>query len=66
MKIGVTTTGPTLDDMVETRFGRCAFFLVIDPQTLEFEPIQNPNAGLAGGAGPQSARFWPKKVYPPY
>ena len=61
MKIGVTSTGPGLDDMVDARFGRCAFFLVIDPETLEFEPIENPNRGLAGGAGPQSAQLLAKE-----
>ena len=57
MKIAVTSTGPTLDDHVEARFGRCAYFLVVDPDTLEFEPIQNPNIAVGGGAGIQSAQL---------
>ena len=57
MKIAVTSTGPTLDDSVEARFGRCAYFLIVDPETLDFEPIQNPNISLGGGAGPQSAQL---------
>ena len=36
MKIAVTSTGPTLDDMMEARFGRCAYFLIID--------LEEPNA----------------------
>ena len=61
MKIAVTSTGPTLDDAVETRFGRCAYFLIIDPDTLEFEPIQNPNIAVGGGAGIQSAQLMANK-----
>ena len=57
MKIAVSSAGQTLDDSVDTRFGRCAYFLVIDPDTLEFEPIQNPNIALGHGAGIQSAQL---------
>ena len=61
MRIAVTSTGPTLDDAVEARFGRCAYFLIIDPDTLEFEPIPNPNTALGGGAGIQSAQLMANK-----
>ncbi|HUV77864.1 MAG TPA: NifB/NifX family molybdenum-iron cluster-binding protein [Desulfobacterales bacterium] len=57
MKIGVTSTGPTLDDMVAARFGRCPYFLIIDPDTMEFEALPNPNISLGGGAGIQSAQL---------
>ncbi|MFZ7110754.1 MAG: NifB/NifX family molybdenum-iron cluster-binding protein [Desulfatiglandales bacterium] len=33
MKIAVTSTGPGLKDTVETRFERCAYFLLVDPET---------------------------------
>lgn len=61
MKIAVTSTGPTLDDTVEARFGRCAFFLVIHLETLDVEPIQNPNISMGGGAGIQSAQLLASK-----
>ena len=61
MKIAVTSTGPTLDDTVEARFGRCPYFLIIDPDTLEFEAIENPNISLGGGAGIQSAQLMASK-----
>ena len=57
MKIAITSTGPSLDDSVEVRFGRCRYFLVIDPDTFESEVIQNPNIDLGGGAGIQSAQL---------
>jgi len=61
MKIAVTSTGPTLDDDVEARFGRCAYFLIIDTDTMECEPIENPNIALGGGAGIQSAQLMSEK-----
>jgi predicted Fe-Mo cluster-binding NifX family protein len=57
MKIAVTSTGPSLDDPVEVRFGRCRYFLVVDPTTMETEVIQNPYIDLGGGAGIQSAQL---------
>ena len=61
MKIAVTSTGPTLDDNVEARFGRCAYFFVIDTDTMEYEAIENPNIALGGGAGIQSAQLMSEK-----
>ena len=61
MKIAVTSTGPLLDDMVEARFGRCPYFLIIDPEHLEFNAIPNPNVALGGGAGIQSAQLMAKE-----
>lgn len=61
MKIAVTSTGPTLDDMMEARFGRCAYFLVVDLDTMEFEALENPNIALGGGAGIQSAQLMAEK-----
>jgi predicted Fe-Mo cluster-binding NifX family protein len=61
MKIAVSSAGQTLDDSVDARLGRCAYFLVIDPDTLEFEPIQNPNIALGHGAGIQSAQLLANK-----
>jgi predicted Fe-Mo cluster-binding NifX family protein len=60
-KIAVTSTGPTLDDTVAPRFGRCAYFLIIDPGSLDFEPVENPNIMLGGGAGIQSAQLMANK-----
>jgi predicted Fe-Mo cluster-binding NifX family protein/ferredoxin len=61
MTIAVTSTGPTLDDNVEARFGRCAYFLIIDTDTMQYEAIENPNIALGGGAGIQSAQLMSQK-----
>jgi len=61
MKIAVTSTGPSLDDNVEARFGRCPYFLIIDTDTMQYESIENPNIALGGGAGIQSAQLMSEK-----
>jgi predicted Fe-Mo cluster-binding NifX family protein len=61
MKIAVTSTGSTLDDNVEARFGRCAHFVIIDTDTMQYEAIENPNIALGGGAGIQSAQLMSEK-----
>ena len=60
-KICITSQGDTLDAQVDPRFGRCAYFIVIDTETKEFEAIQNPNMEAAGGAGIQSGQFMVNK-----
>jgi len=49
-KIAITSEGPTLDDRVDPRFGRAAGFIIIDPESLEFEYVDN-GAGQARGQG---------------
>ena len=51
MKIAITATGPTLDAEVDPRFGRCQYFIIVDPDTLEFEALENANVAASGGAG---------------
>jgi len=57
MKIAVTSTGNTLDSPIDPRFGRCQFFVFVDPETMEFEATENQAMMAAGGAGPQAAQF---------
>ena len=38
---------------VEPRFGRCAYFLIVDSETMHFEAFSNPATSLGGGAGPR-------------
>jgi predicted Fe-Mo cluster-binding NifX family protein len=57
MKIAASSQGQTLDDAVDPRFGRAPFFLIIDPETLAYETLSNPNIELGGGAGIQSAQL---------
>ena len=57
MKVGVTAAGPALDALVDPRFGRCAYLVVVETSDMTFEAFENTNAALGGGAGIQSARL---------
>jgi predicted Fe-Mo cluster-binding NifX family protein len=57
MRVAVTSTGTTLDSPVDPRFGRCAYFMVLEMEDLSFEVVQNSNAAVGGGAGIQSAQL---------
>jgi predicted Fe-Mo cluster-binding NifX family protein len=57
MKIAVTCTAPDLEAPVDPRFGRSQYILIVDPETLAFEVIQNPNVMAMSGAGIQSAQL---------
>jgi predicted Fe-Mo cluster-binding NifX family protein len=57
MKICITSTGSGLDTEMEPRFGRCQYFLFVDPETMALEALENPNIGASGGAGIQSAQL---------
>lgn len=57
MKVCISSTGPSLDAEMDPRFGRCQYFIFADPDTMEFEAVENPNIGAAGGAGIQSAQL---------
>jgi predicted Fe-Mo cluster-binding NifX family protein len=56
MKIAVTSTGKTLDSQVDPRFGRTAYFIIVDTETMDFTVIENENIAAAGGAGISSAK----------
>jgi predicted Fe-Mo cluster-binding NifX family protein len=56
MKIAVTSTGPDLDSQVDPRFGRAAYILIVDSDSLDFEVLDNKeNVNAFKGAGIQAA-----------
>ena len=57
MKIAISTNGSTLDAEVDPRFGRCQYFIVANPETMEFEAVDNSSAMAAGGAGISAAQM---------
>jgi len=61
MRIAVSATGPSLDAEVDPRFGRCQYFIIVDPQTLEFETVDNVNISASGGAGIATAQMMANK-----
>jgi len=56
MKICVTSSGDKLDSDLDARFGRCAYFIIIDAESMKFKALKNPNLAT-GGAGIQSAQL---------
>lgn len=55
-KICVTSSGPTLESTVDPRFGRCAYFIIVDTETYAFEAVSNEAAMASGGAGVRAAQ----------
>ena len=56
MKIAITSSGESLDSQVDQRFGRAAYFMIGDPETMDFSAVANENVVAAGGAGISSAK----------
>jgi len=57
-KIAISSEGPTLDEKVDPRFGRAGGFIIVDPETMEFEYKDNgASQAAARGAGPQTAEL---------
>ena len=57
MRIAISAAGPTLDADVDPRFGRCQYFIIADPETMEFEALENSSAMASGGAGISAAQM---------
>ena len=56
--IAITSTGPTLDDQVDPRFGRAAGFLIVDTETMDTRYLDNGQSQvMAQGAGIQAAQL---------
>jgi predicted Fe-Mo cluster-binding NifX family protein len=61
MIIAITSTGRDLDSSVDERFGRCRYFIFIDPETGEYEAVENECGAGAHGAGVQAAQLLAEK-----
>jgi predicted Fe-Mo cluster-binding NifX family protein len=57
MKVAVSSSGKDLNSQVDPRFGRCAYFLIVETDDMSFEVFDNESGALGGGAGIQSAQF---------
>jgi len=57
MKIAVSAEGPALEAEVDPRFGRCRYLILLDPETMEFEAVDNSRSRESGGAGVSAAQI---------
>jgi len=57
MKIAVTSTGNDLSSDIDPRFGRAAYFILINSDTMDWEVLENKqNFDLPQGAGIQAGK----------
>lgn len=61
MKIAISAVEPNLDSEVHPRFGRSQYFIVVDPETMQFESLTNPDIEASSGAGISTAQLIFKK-----
>lgn len=56
MRIVIPANGADLDAPTSPVFGRSQIFILVDPETLNFEALPNPALDASGGAGVQAAQ----------
>ncbi|WP_406656489.1 NifB/NifX family molybdenum-iron cluster-binding protein [Methanolobus sp. ZRKC2] len=56
MKICITSMSDNLEASVDLHFGRCRYFIIVDPDSMEFEVIDNASLSASGGAGVRAAQ----------
>jgi len=56
MKIAITSAGRTLDSQVDQLFGRAAYFVIVDTETMDFNVIENDSVAAASGVGISAAK----------
>ncbi|MDX2440689.1 MAG: NifB/NifX family molybdenum-iron cluster-binding protein [Desulfobacterales bacterium] len=57
MRIAITSEGKELNAKLDPRFGRAAYFIIVDPETMVFEVVENSqNLNLPQGAGIQAGK----------
>lgn len=57
MKIAIPASSDNLESLLDPRFGRCPYFIIVNSETGGFEAIANPATGAMGGAGVQAAQL---------
>jgi predicted Fe-Mo cluster-binding NifX family protein len=57
MRIAITSTAADMDAPFDPRFGRAAYFIVIDEETEDWQAHPNPAVNASDGAGVQAAQF---------
>ena len=56
MKIAISSTGKTIDDVMDSRFGRCNYFIIYDLDNDEYKAVENKGITSGHGAGIAAAQ----------
>ena len=56
MKICISASSDSLDAPVDSRFGRCPCFVIVDSETMDFRAVPNDSSNSSHGAGIQAAQ----------
>jgi len=56
MLVAVSSTGVTLDSPMDPRFGRAAYFIVAETETMEYSAVDNAGNRSGSGAGIAAAQ----------
>lgn len=57
MRLAISSTGKDLDSNLDPRFGRAAYYIIVDAETMDFETVENAqNLNLPQGAGIQAGK----------
>lgn len=51
MLIAIPSSGPTVSDPFDNRFGRAPYFIIVNPETGETSSLQNSMSSGCGGVG---------------
>lgn len=51
MKIAISSTGKTMENLLDMRFGRCEYFQIHDTESKEVKILENEGQNASGGAG---------------
>ena len=57
MIVAISACGNSIDSMVDSHFGRCAYFIFYDLRKGEYEFESNKQRGVFSGAGISAAQF---------
>ncbi len=56
-RVALSAASPNLDERVGNRFGQSEFLLLVDTDTMTWEPVENPGREARGDAGLRAAEF---------
>jgi predicted Fe-Mo cluster-binding NifX family protein len=51
LKLCITAYKDNIKSDIDPRFGRCIYFIIVDPETMEMKAVKNSAGSESGGAG---------------